>query len=194
MPGTGPNGAHGGGGGNKGSSHSNHAFDFDQRSMELARDLSRSHPSFQPSLPHEDLQPLSESELMDAFSHLDFDESTRVALAQRLEVMQQHETNSAASVFGSGAGLDVSDASITDGGGGGGAKRTDPFASSGYNRDPNAFMFSPFSPTDSPIVGGKSDLPTSRSSSSSLHLATARLDDEAKGGSMETNTVGKAER
>jgi len=97
------------------SSHSNREFDFDHN---------------------------PESELIDAFTNLDFDESTRAALAQRLQAV-----------------------------GAGGRAGGDPFRSAGgFNRDPNAFMFSPFSPSDSPLVGGKADLP-SGSSASSLHLS-----------------------
>ncbi|CBQ70682.1 related to NAM8-meiotic recombination protein [Sporisorium reilianum SRZ2] len=164
LPGMGPNGGGMNGAGyGGGSSHSNQAFDFDQRggaggSADQpfgAQDGPRARPLFAHAQPDDFSAPLSESELADAFAGLDFDESTRAALAQRLQAMQQR-----------GSGAD------------GFAKRPDPFSGGGYsnNRDPNAFMFSPFSPSDSPVVGGK-DLPNSHSSSSSLHLSH-RAEDE----------------
>uniref|UniRef100_V5EVC9 RRM domain-containing protein n=1 Tax=Kalmanozyma brasiliensis (strain GHG001) TaxID=1365824 RepID=V5EVC9_KALBG len=157
-PGMGPNGGAGYG------SNANQGFEFDQRGGNApdhhfgSQDGPFSRAPFPPHQSQQDgfstAPPLSESELADAFASLDFDETTRAALAQRLQGMQSGGLN---------------------------AKRTDSF-SGGYNRDPNAFMFSPFSPSDSPLVGGKSDLPQSQSASSSLHLShRAEEDGEAAG-------------
>lgn len=158
-------------------SNANQGFEFDQQRGGGAPD----HPfgsqdgpfSRAPFPPQQDgfssAPPLSESELADAFASLDFDETTRAALAQRLQGMQPSGSSNRANTdrFGPAPGFN--------------AKRTDSF-SSGYNRDPNAFMFSPFSPSDSPVVGGKSDLPQSQSASSSLHLShRAEEDGEAAG-------------
>ena len=176
----GPNGGAGGYGGGS-SSHSNHPFDFDQRGVNSdfgSQDNSRSRAAFASHQHDEQSAPLSESELVDAFATLDFDESTRAALAQRLQAMQG---STAAGGFGAGSFS---------------TKRADPFAS-GYNRDPNAFMFSPFSPSDSPLVGGKADLPNSRSSSSSLHLSHRQEEDSsstAAGKDAQTAAVGNADR
>ncbi len=65
--------------------------------------------------------PLSETELADAFASLDFDETTRAALAQRLQGMQAPSRPANTDRFGSAPGFN--------------AKRTDSF-SNGYNRDP----------------------------------------------------------
>lgn len=92
---------------------------------------------------------ISESDLINAFSNLEFDETTRTALAQRLQALQSQPQS--------------------------GRGRVDPFA---HNRDPNGFMFSPFSPSDSPLVGAKADLPQSQSSASSLHLSHTRADED----------------
>ncbi|TKY89202.1 hypothetical protein EX895_001733 [Sporisorium graminicola] len=184
---TGPGyGSNGGGGG---SSHSNQGFDFDQRgaSSEQAfgpQDGSRSRPMF-PLQQHQQQQPddfsgmppLSESELADALASLDFDETSRAALAQRLQAMQQQHRDGDVDGFGAGSGFNVNQGSAN--------KRPDPF-SGGYNRDPNAFMFSPFSPSDSPVVGGK-DLPNSQSSSSSLHLSH-RADEDGANPTKEATT------
>lgn len=181
LPSMGPNGAMNGAGygSGGGSSHSNQGFDFDQRGGANAssnqsfgpQDGSRQRPLF--PLQHQQQQddfsglpPRSESELVDAFAGLDFDDSACAALAQRLQAMQQRGNN--VDGFGAGSGFNANQ--------GGANKRSDPF-SGGYNRDPNAFMFSPFSPSDSPIVGGK-DLPNSHSSSSSLYLSH-RADEES---------------
>jgi hypothetical protein len=81
---------------------------------------------------------------VDAFAGLDFDENTRAALAARLQAAQARPHANGFEAGNNATG------------------RSDPFAR-GYNRDPNAFMFSPFSPSDSPLVGGKADLPTKSS-------------------------------
>ncbi|GAC96974.1 mRNA binding post-transcriptional regulator [Pseudozyma hubeiensis SY62] len=181
LPGIGANGAFDGApgyNGRSGSSHSNQGFDFDPRSASgpdhhfgpQDGNQSRSAP-FAPQHHQQGdfsgMPPLSESELVDAFAGLDFDETTRAALAQRLQAMQQQDggpNRSNADGFGPASGSAAA------------AKRADSFGS-GYNRDPNAFMFSPFSPSDSPIVGGKADLPNSQSNSSSLYLSH-RADDD----------------
>ncbi|KAJ1032749.1 hypothetical protein NDA16_000770 [Ustilago loliicola] len=158
-----------------GSSHSNHhGFDFDSRSPSDHLDNSRSR--LPPHLSHHQLD--AESSLIDAFSNLEFDETTRAALAQRLQAVQQSQNPSGRpDAFGPGSAS-----------GAGTRGRSDPFSNT-YNRDPNGFMFSPFSPSDSPLVGGKADLPHSQSSASSLHLSHTRADeDEEQGG------VSKADR
>ncbi len=172
--GMGPNGSAGGNGGYGGgsSSHSNHPFDFDQRTSDfgnLGQDgQSRSRGAFPPHQQQVEagtgMAQMSQSDLIDAFANLDFDESTRAALAQRMQAMQgASDQGQSQQQHSAGTG------------------RNDPFATSGYNRDPNAFMFSPFSPADSPIVGGKADLPNPRSSSSSLHLSQLTKGQEEDG-------------
>lgn len=149
LPGMNPNGFNANAAG--GSSHSNQPFDFNPREA-----TDHFHPT---RSSHQD----AESTLIDAFSNLDFDETTRTALAQRLHAMQQsqHSSGRPDGAMGAGAG-----------------RGRDPFGSNSYNRDPNGFMFSPFSPSDSPLVGGKSELPHSQSSASSLHLSHTRADEE----------------
>ncbi|KAI3475618.1 hypothetical protein L1887_62960 [Cichorium endivia] len=151
-PGVGMNEAGAAGYGGSSSSHSNHGFDFDPRGGQQAgsmgfgsgaQDAPRGRPPFATHASHDD-GALSESELVDAFAGLDFDENTRAALAARLQAAQARPHAN-----GFEAGNNASG-------------RSDPFAR-GYNRDPNAFMFSPFSPSDSPLVGGKADLPTKSS-------------------------------
>ncbi|SPO21610.1 related to NAM8 - meiotic recombination protein [Ustilago trichophora] len=191
MPGM--NGGSGYGGSN--SSHSNHPFDFDSRAgpadfgppdSSRSRGPFPSHQQQQQQQQHDDfsssMPALSESELIDAFANLDFDESTRAALAQRLQAIQSRGHLPAA---GDGFGFNQPNQSSS--------KRADPFAS-GFNRDPNAFMFSPFSPSDSPVVGGKADLPNSRSSSSSLHLSHRQDEESVKESSSNATATGGADR
>ena len=161
-------GATGYGGG--GSSHSNQGFNFDQRGTDEfgQQDGSRSRSMLPPQHRQQGdfsgLPSLSESELVDAFAGFDLDDATRAAVAQRLQAGRQGGADALGPGFNAQAG--------------GLGKRSDPFSGGYNNRDPNGFMFSPFSPSDSPIVGGKADLPNSHSSSSSLHLSH-RVDDDA---------------
>ena len=197
MPGMSANGPLGGGGyGGNTSSHSNHPFDFDQHASSPSehfapQDGSRSRAPVQQHQQQDDtpgMRPLSETELIDAFANLDFDEGSRTALVQRLQAFQN---TSASRQFGEGFGTGPVGFD-PDAGQPPSTKRADMF-SSGYNRDPNAFMFSPFSPSDSPLVGGKADLPNSQSSSSSLHLSH-RQDEDGSIASKEAASTGKAER
>lgn len=171
----------------RGSSHSNQGFDFDQRGGNAPdhhfgpQDGPHSHAPFASHAQEgfSGLAPLSESELADAFASLDFDETTRAALAQRLQALQQEDADlnrTGAEGFGRIFGFNGVNSGDPN-------KRHDPFGS-GYNRDPNAFMFSPFSPSDSPI-GGKADLPNSQSNSSSLYLSH-RADEDATSAAKES--------
>ncbi|EPQ28341.1 uncharacterized protein PFL1_04168 [Pseudozyma flocculosa PF-1] len=51
----------------------------------------------------------------------------------------------------------------------------------GYTRDPSAFLFSPFSPADSPVVGGKTELPPD-GNDDHLQRTDARRDADSGGG------------
>lgn len=120
-----------------GSSHSNNEFDFPT--------------SFQPPSSHDDPSAQVPHDLLDAFSNFDLEDTTRAALASRLQANGKQD--------------------------GFAARQGQGYASGGSRdgRDPNSFLFSPFSPSDSPLVGGK-DLPNSHSQASSLHL-THRAED-----------------
>ncbi|PWZ03273.1 hypothetical protein BCV70DRAFT_14387 [Testicularia cyperi] len=155
--GLGAGGPVGGGNGN----NQNGSFDFDGLSNNggLGSGLPAGFGPEQPhehglrsrssQYPHEPTPPLSDSELANAFANLDFDENTRMALAQRLQAARN-----------GGRGSGSSPPQQQHGSNPQSSDRSDSFGR-GYNRDPNGFMFSPFSPSDSPVVGGRSDLPGS---------------------------------
>lgn len=86
-----------------------------------------------PPFPQGLTSPQSENELAHAFANLDFDDGARTAPKGPPQSFAVRPPQPG---------------------------QVDRFGR-GYNRDPNAFMFSPFSPSDSPVVGGKSDLPQS---------------------------------